>query len=292
MLRAASRGRRCVRDEMFERDAIARWGVEIVQKEALPAQVTHAGGTVLHRMMTLGRTASRSRGVGNAAAISCFAVAALALTLLVSVDSCKVVIVSPSTGSSRDDGLPFDIAYRIQSSPDPCSQPIVSAELRIDGNFVLASKSKCDSFLPLVATAPALACCSHILELCVSNLPGSCSRANVTITPPPTRPWSPTITGQGASGRVAHNQLLAAALGRLFPAHEPLLDMSCDKYLLSHRGARKSSPGDALTLSYDYSRQPLSQFSHCIAECASPPPSHPPHAILFLLTPPLPPLPL
>ena len=211
----------------------------------------------------------------NAAVFTCgrapvVAAAVLVLTLLASANSCMVVIVSPTSGSARHDGSPFSISYRVKSTLNSCHQPIVSAVLRIDGNSVLESESQCDSFLPLVVTAPALACCLHILELCVSNLPASCTRSNVTIIPPPARPWSPTITGGAASVFVAHNELFAAALSQLLPAHEPLLDMSCDKYLLSHRGARTSlGSGNALTFMRDYSRRPLSLFSHCISECAA-----------------------
>jgi hypothetical protein len=198
---------------------------------------------------------------------SLLAILAFALSLLASTDSCKVVIVSPTTGSARQEGSTFEVSYRIRSSSNAPCQPTAAVHLRIDGISVQSHAANSDTLLPVALTVPALACCEHVIEVCVNGLPEPCARSSVAISRALLQPWSPSVSGHAASSLVAHSEQLADALSHLLLPHEPLLDMSCDKYLLSHRGTRPSQSGNALTLSYDYSRRPLSQFSHCVDEC-------------------------
>ena len=196
--------------------------------------------------------------------------------LLATVDGCKVTIVSPSSGATLVDGSPLHLSFRIKSSANSTCPHRAVVYLHVDGNFVQKHQHECDSYLPVAATAPALLCCSRIIEICVHDIPDSCARSAVSILPSDLKaPWSPPLFGQGATRFVAHNADLAAALQALFPPHDPLLDMSCDAYFLSHRGARVSAARSAHTHMHDYSRAPLSQFPHCIAECAYPPPLFP-----------------
>ena len=200
-----------------------------------------------------------------------FPLVALALSLLAAVDACKVVIVSPTAGSMREEGLAFSVSFRIRSSSTSPCEPAVAVAFSIDGNSVHSAAFESESFLPIAWTAPALECCQHVIELCVSNVPESCARVAVSISrsQQPLH-WMPSTSGQAASNHfVAHSDVLADALTELLLPHDPLVDMSCDKYLLAHRGARPSQSGDAMVLSYDYSRTPLSQFEHCVSECPS-----------------------
>jgi hypothetical protein len=209
----------------------------------------------------------------NAAACWLSAALVVALSLSASVLGCHVVIVSPTSGSTRDESVPFGLSYRITSSAGSPCPSTAAVTLRVGSNYVQALDSPTDTFLPIALSAPALSSGDHIIELCLRNLPKSCAQTIVSIARAlSSRPWAPSASGHGASGFVAHNADLAAALDKLFPSHEALLDMSCDKYYLAHRGARLSLNRDALTHMHDYSRRPLTQFSHCIAQCANPPP--------------------
>ena len=205
----------------------------------------------------------------NTPASSFLAAVVIALSLFAFVDCCKVAIVSPTSGSVREEALPFSVSFRVRSSLNAPCQSAAAVDFSIDGKSVMSLVSESNSFLPIAFTSAALMCCNHVIELCVKNVPESCARAAISISrlQQPLH-WMPSTSGQPVSNSfVAHSDLLADALNELFLPHDPLLDMSCDKFLLAHRGNRQSKSGDALTLSYDYSRQPLSQFEHCVAEC-------------------------
>lgn len=210
----------------------------------------------------------------NVAAFWILIALAAAPSLLSYADGCAVVIVSPSSGTFVDEGSPLLLSFRIKSSGNSSCPSRALVNVHVDGKFVQKHEHNCDSFLPVTASAPPLLCCQRVIEICVHDLPASCARSTVAVrrTQSP-GPWSPATSGQVTSAFVAHSAELAAALQRLLPSHDPLLDMSCDRYLLSHRGTRVSSSGDALTHLHDYSRAPLSQFSHCVAECTRPLPS-------------------
>lgn len=212
----------------------------------------------------------------NVAAFWMLIALAAAPSLLSYADGCAVVIVSPSSGTFVDEGSPLLLSFRIKSSANSSCPSTALVHVHIDGEFVQKHEHPCDSFLPVTATAPPLSCCQRVVELCAHDVPASCARSTVAVRRPQSpHPWMPATSGQLTSAFVAHSPELAAALHRLLPSHDPLLDMSCDRYLLSHRGARVSASGDALTHLYDYSRAPLSQFSHCVHECMRVLPSPP-----------------